>query len=312
MHRITREAQERAGYRYAFDPDDDPLLTVDPGERLVVESEDSYHGQLFAEGRRDRSTEPRSNPLSGPVAVEGASPGDTLAVHVESIEPLEGRASTYVPSWWWYLGPMASRRAMDHFVGVDPPEEARELAIELDGDNTEGTIDVDGRTVPYEPMLGTIGTAPARTPAPNGPAGPHGGNMDLPIVRPGSTVYLPVNASDALLALGDAHAAQGEAEVTGVAAEMPARTTLQVDLLRNHGLSWPRVETDTHLYAVTAKTPFSTFEDAIRLAFVLLVGWLETRGFDQYDALRLGAVAGRLLVGNFNCVAAGLPKALLD
>lgn len=303
---ISRATQADHGYRYAFDPDDVPVVTIDPGDRVVVESEDSYHGQIFEAGQRDRSTEPRSNPLSGPIAVEGATPGDALAVHVEDIEPLEDRASTYIPSWWWYLGPVASRRAMDEFIGVDAPEEARVLPIQ------NGTMDVAGREVPCDPMIGTVGTAPARIPAPNGPAGPHGGNMDLPIVGPGSTLYLPVSAPDALLYAGDAHAAQGEAEVTGVAAEMPARTTLRVDILSEYGIAWPRVETETHRYAVAAKSHFGTFEDAVRLAYVLLVQWLGELGVERYDALRLAAVAGRLVVGNFNCVAAGLPKSVVD
>jgi acetamidase/formamidase len=306
MRELTRARQAEQGYRYAFDPSDDPVITVDPGTTVAVETEDAYHGQIFDAGQRDRSAEPRSNPLCGPIAVDGATPGDTLAVHVDSIEPLDGRASTYVPSWWWYLGPLASRRAMDTFVDVEPPSEARELPI------VDGTVDVDGHAVSYEPMLGTVGTAPDRTPVPNGPAGSHGGNMDLPIVAPGSTLYLPVNVTDALVYVGDAHAAQGDAEVTGVAAEMPARTTLQVDVLNGHGLAWPRVETATDLYAVAAKTAFSTFEDAIRLAFVLLVQWLVERGLDRYEALRLAAVAGELRVGNFNCVAAGLSKRLVE
>ncbi|MFC6734444.1 acetamidase/formamidase family protein [Haladaptatus sp. GCM10025707] len=130
MHRITREQQASVGFRYAFTDDDDPLIEIQPGETVVVESEDSYHGQVLREGRRNRSTEPRSNPLSGPIYVDGATPGDTLAVHIESIEPLDGRASTYVPSWWWFLGGVPLREAMDEFLESTHPDAGVSFSIE--------------------------------------------------------------------------------------------------------------------------------------------------------------------------------------
>lgn len=303
MHSLTRDRQSKPGYRYAFDPSDSPVLTVEPGAEVRIETEDSYHGQVPEKGHRNRSTEPRSNPLSGPIAVDGACRGDTLAVHVVDIEPSHGYASTYVPSWWWYLGPMGSRRAMDRFLNTPSPEEARVLPIE------DGAVETDTAELPYEPMIGTLGTAPMRSPVPNGPAGPHGGNMDLPLISPGSTVYLPVSTDDALLYVGDAHALQGDAELTGVAAEMAADVTLKVDCISDHNISWPRIETDEAMYAVAAKTPFSTFEDAIRTAYVLLCNWLTTEyGIDRYEALRLCSLAGDLVVGNFNCVAAGIDR----
>ncbi|MFC6799501.1 acetamidase/formamidase family protein [Haladaptatus sp. DYSN1] len=305
MHRITREQQASVGFRYAFTDDDDPLIEIQPGETVVVESEDSYHGQVLREGRRNRSTEPRSNPLSGPIYVDGATPGDTLAVHIESIEPLDGRASTYVPSWWWFLGGVPLREAMDEFLESTHPDAGVSFSIE------NGTVSGGGLEMEYDPMLGTIGTAPRGPPAPNGPAGPHGGNMDLQCIKPGCTVYLPVSVTGANLSLGDAHAAQGEGEITGVAAEMAARTKLQIDVISGGNLAAPRVETDDALFAVAPRNHFASFEETIRLAYVLLVNWLCERGDEKWDAMRRCALSGRLVVGNTNCVAAGLDKSRL-
>lgn len=306
---IDLSTQATEGFHYTFDPRAEALCTVAPGEGVVIESEDSYHGQLFAHGHRDRELEPRSNPLSGPIAVEGATPGDAVAVHIEAIEPLEDRASTYLPSWWWYLGPMGSRTLMDELLDVSPTREGVILPI-TEGDGDAAAVHLGDARVPYAPMVGTVGTAPV-DPVPNGGAGPHGGNMDLPCLGPDATIYLPVRVPGAQVFLGDVHAAQGEAEVTGVAAEMRARTTVRVDIVEGLTLSWPRIETPSHRYAVAATTDFSGLADAIRVAYVALVAWLVEEGMSRDAALRLVGIGGDLLVGNVNCVAAGIADAYL-
>ena len=304
MHTIDLSTQAAEGFHYTLDARTTPLCTVAPGEQVSIESEDSYHGQLFDRGHRDRDLEPRSNPLSGPIAVGGATPGDAVAVHIEAIEPLEDRASTYLPSWWWYLGPMGSRELMDDLLGLAPDREGAVLPISETDDGTR-TVHLGDATIPYAPMVGTVGTAPTE-PVPNGGAGPHGGNMDLPCLGPGATIYLPVRVPGGQVCLGDVHAVQGDAEGTGVAAEMRARTTVRLDIIEGLSLTWPRIETPTHRYFVAATTDFSGFADAIRVAYVGLVGWLVAEGMSRETALQLVGIAGELVVGNLHCVAAGI------
>ena len=98
-----------------------------------------------------------------------------------------------------------------------------------------------------------------------------GGNMDTPEVRPGTIVYLPVNVEGALLYLGDGHAAQGEGEIAGTAAEVAMHVTLTVDLIKGRGITIPRLEDDTYLMAVGSYRPL---EDAMRIASHELIVWI--------------------------------------
>ena len=110
--------------------------------------------------------------------------------------------------------------------------------------------------------------------------------MDAPEVRPGYTLYLPVNAPGALLYLGDGHAAQGDGEVAGTAIEVPLRVRLQVDLIKGKRIGWPRFENDSALMAVGAYRPL---DDALRIAFTELVSWIhddyKLSALDAYELL---------------------------
>lgn len=302
VKRLTFERQD--GFCYSLDASADPTLTIEAGERVLVETEDAYLGQISEPGdARDREAQPKSNPLSGPISVEGAEPGDALAVTVQGIAPKRGQASTYVPSWWTYAGTLGDREAVESFLGVDLPNPATVLPI--DGETVRFG---DGVELTYAPMIGTIATAPAAGSAPHGTAGPHGGNMDLPCLAPGSRITLPVEGEGAKLYVGDAHALQGDGEITFVGAEMAAEIELTIDLEPGAAPPWPRIETEDHLYVVTAKTAYSDFADAIRLAYVHLATWLTEFGLDRWDAWQLCALNGVLRIGNLHCVAAGYPR----
>ena len=302
MVRISFEDQGE--FRYSFAADAEPVATVADGDTVVVDTEDAYEGQIREPGdRRDREAVPRSNPLTGPLRIKGAAPGDTLAVTIREIEPAIGQASTYVPSWWSHLGGTGTRELMDEFLGVDWEQVSTILPVE--GDEVVFDDDV---SLPYEPMVGTIGTAPAHGVVDNGTPGPHGGNMDLTCLGEGSTILLPVNTPGALLSIGDAHACQGEGEITLVAAEMPATITMDIAVRPDVSLVWPRIETDEYRYALAARSGFGTLDDAIRLAYVHLVNWLTDSGVEKHDAWQLVGLDGRLRLGNVSCVAAGLPE----
>ena len=140
--------------------------------------------------------------------------------------------------------------------------------------------------LPLEPMHGTVGVAPANLEARSALVpGPHGGNMDAPEVRTGTTCYLGVNVPGALFSLGDGHYRQGEGETCGVAVEGAMDTVLIVDLIKGRYTPWPRLEDDDSIMSAGSARPL---EDAFRIAHADLIMWLvHEHGLDKYDAYQL-------------------------
>lgn len=124
-------------------------------------------------------------------------------------------------------------------------------------------------TLPYEPFIGTIGTSPEVEAISALQPDYYGGNMDLPDVGVDAVIYLPVNTKGALLYLGACHAAQGDGELCGVAIEHPTVTTVQVDLIKNWTIKWPRLETRDFIMTIGSSRPM---EDAARIAYRELAG----------------------------------------
>jgi acetamidase/formamidase len=120
--------------------------------------------------------------------------------------------------------------------------------------------------------------------------------MDLPDVAPGAVVYFPVLHEGAYLYLGDCHGRQGDGELCGVAVEMPSTTTVQVDLIKNWQISWPRLETEDFIMTIGSARPM---EDAARIAYRELTRWLASDyGYDELEAYFLLTQAGRVRLGN--------------
>jgi acetamidase/formamidase len=197
--------------------------------------------------------------------------------------------------------------ALDKFLRSDLPENLRICPIR------DGKVYfTDRHVLPYEPFIGTIGTAPPLESISSGGLGNHGGNMDLPDVCPGNTLYLPVYVEGALLHLGDVHAVQGDGEITGNGVEMPAECTLTIDLLKGKTIPSPRIESEHCIMAVANSGTGRSLQDAIRVAFIQLVFWMEEEyGMDRSDAFELCAQVGRLRLGNLWAVAAKFPKTYL-
>jgi acetamidase/formamidase len=170
----------------------------------------------------------------------------------------------------------------------------------------------DTVTIPYQPMLGCIGTAPDWGVPTTIPAGIHGGNMDIVEVCPGNTIYLPVFVPGGYLYLGDAHAAMGHGELSASGLEMPAETTLTVELRKGKKISGPRIESPTELMAVATGCPM---ERATAEAFAKLILWLEADyGLDRWRAYDLLTHVARISVGYyaFGTVAVKMEKRFLD
>lgn len=260
-----------------------PRATVQPGETLRVESEDALSGQIRTpQDRRDKSQVPYSNPVAGPIGVEGARPGDVLKVRIESIESRDGQCATYT-------GPP---RQLSEWLGTEVPHGAHVCPIR-DGQ----VFWSDTVVVPYSPMLGCIGTAPDWGVPSTGPAGPHGGNLDLVEVGPGSTIHLPVFVPGGSLFLGDAHAAMGHGELSATGLEMAAVTTITVDIVPGPRPAGVRVEHAEFIMAVATQ---GTLERAIAEAYARLILWMEADyGWNRWRAYDLLTHVGRISVGYY-------------
>ena len=267
-----------------------PLMTVRPGTALRLWSDDAFAGALRAV--TDLSSEKVDlaavNPQTGPFFVEGAEPGDTLALHFVAMEPARDFGiSAAIP----YFGGLTSTERTATLQAALPDTT---WVYELD--RARNTVTFAARhsdlriDLPVEPMLGTVGVAPAggevrSSLVPDA----FGGNMDTPQMRAGATCYLRVNVPGALFSLGDGHYRQGEGEACGTAVEGAMTTTVIVELVKGPasagGPAWPRIEDDTHWMTVGSSRPL---EDAWRIGQTQLVRWFqELYGLDAMDAYQL-------------------------
>ncbi|MDP6357486.1 MAG: acetamidase/formamidase family protein [Planctomycetota bacterium] len=274
---------------YEFSRHNEPRLHIQPGKQVMVETEDAFSGQIRTpDDRRDKAVMPFSNPVNGPITVEGAEPGDSLAVRIDAIHPSLGQCATYT----------GNPKQMCEWLGIDVVSNDHVCPIR------DGLIYwSDQITIPYEPMLGCIGTAPDWGVPTTGPAGPHGGNMDLVETCPGNTVYLPVTVPGAYLYLGDAHAAMGDGELSASGLEMPSETTITVDLIKDKKLAAPRIESDDELISIASGSPM---ERAIAEAYARLILWLEEDyDWDRWKAYDLLTHVGKISIGYYQSGSVG-------
>jgi acetamidase/formamidase len=268
---------------YEFSRHNEPRARIVPGESLLVESEDALSGQIRKPGdQRDKSKMPFSNPVAGPIYIEGAEPGDALAVRIEDIRPRDDQCATYT----------GHPRALAEWLGDDVPPGAHVCPIR------DGEVHwSDDLTIPYTPMLGCIGTAPEWGVPSTGPAGTHGGNMDIIETAPGATVVLPVYVPGGFLYLGDAHAAMGHGELSATGLEMAAETTITIDLRKNQNLPGPRIEAPEEIMTIATGAPM---EHAVAEAYACLIQWLEAdHGWNRWKAYDLLTHVGRISVGYY-------------
>jgi amidase len=286
MKRVAAEP-----FIYEFSRHLEPRARIVSGETLLVESEDALSAQILTnDDRRDKEAMPFSNPVAGPIFVEGAEPGDSIAVTIHEIKPRDGQAATYT----------GAPKQLCEWLGTDVPPGAHVCPIR------DGHIYwSDDIAIPYEPMLGCIGTAPDWGVPTTGPAGPHGGNLDLVEVCPGSTIHLPVFVEGAYLYLGDAHAAMGHGELSATGLEMAAETTISVELTKSNSkkLAGPRIETPTEIVTVATGCPM---ERSIAEAYAQLILWMEEDfGWDRWKAYDVLTHVGRISVGYYGIGTVG-------
>ncbi|HJT01988.1 MAG TPA: acetamidase/formamidase family protein [Terriglobales bacterium] len=267
-------------YTYGVAP---PVARLRSGDTLEVNTLDAF-GNVLKGPPDTLSMVKGDNPLTGPFYIEGAEPGDTLAIKfldlqvdgnqgVGAFAPGFGalNSSTYTPM----LGPPLPER-----IWYYPVDHASNMAT-FHAHDSKFSVQI-----PLHPFLGCIGVAPAGGEARSSivPA-ENGGNMDAPEASVGNTLYLPVNVAGALLYMGDGHAAMGDGEVDGTAIEAPLRARLQVTVIKGSKIDWPRFENESSIMTVGITRPL---DDALRVAFTQLVGWIhQDYGLSELDAYEL-------------------------
>ncbi len=277
----------------AYDRALPPVATVEPGATVLVETHDARGGRLLDQppGRSFALPDPepgRSNPLTGPIAVRGARPGDALTVRIDGIE--------VAPVGW--CGALAGVSPVA--PGRIPRSLGRTCAVEgaterLDGARPASVRFADGVVLDAAPMVGCLGVAPADGAPGSIAAGRFGGNHDQRPVASGALVRLPVLVDEALLFVGDVHAAQGDGELSGFGLEIAATVTLTVDLEPGSAPDWPWVETADRVMVLTAAP---TFEGARDAAVAAALDAIEAQlRLEPAEALVLLSLAGDLRIG---------------
>jgi amidase len=305
-HELTEERQNT--FHFTIGPYSDPTLYIRPGDRVIVQTRDAFGGAVNDEHElpSERLTMPFVNPQSGPIVIEGAEKGDTIAVYIESMAHRPERPfgiCAMIPEFGALTGTNLTAT-----LNAPLPEKVRKVPVDA-----EHVYWSDRVTLPYAPHIGTLSTSPEIDSISSLVPDNHGGNMDLPDMCPGSITYLPVRVPGARLFIGDAHACQGDGEVCGTAVEYSSTTTIHVGLIKGWTLDWPRLENDELIMAIGSARPL---EDATRIAYRELIYWMERDyGFDRWDAYMMLSQCGKVRLGNFvdpkYTVGAGIRKTYL-
>ena len=214
-----------------------PQLTIAPGDTVAFEIKDASGGQITPSSSLAAIREMdfgKVNPVTGPVRIDGAKPGDALKVTLLSLTP----STTAGAGWGWTANIPGFGLLADQF-----PDPALHL-WKYQPDLAAPALFGPGGKVPLRPFTGTIGVAPAE-PGLHSIVPPRrvGGNMDIRDVAAGSELYLPVEVAGALFSVGDTHAAQGDGEVCGTAIESPMSIELKFELVKGAELAFPRFTT---------------------------------------------------------------------
>ena len=276
-----------------YDASLEPVLTVNPGDTIKIETLSLPKGQgtdftslgispqeiprdfiRVLEEVKEKGPGPHS--LTGPIYVEGAKPQDVLEVEMLEINPR-------LPFGHTIFRPGAGT-IPDRF----PYTRTKIIRINMN----ERTAELPGGAIaPLKPFFGSIGVAPPPITGriSSTPPGSYGGNMDNKELTQGSKVYIPVHAEGALLSMGDGHALQGDGEVCGTAVETSLTGTIRLQLRKDLQLKWPMAETPTHIITMGFH---QDLDEATRIALHNTIDYLtDIQGMTEDDAYMLSSIA---------------------
>lgn len=300
----------------------DPIAFVSPGDTVTIDTV-SHEGLIADQGAPEaffaRFGIPREQVLadavaiytrvqhsglgphivSGPLHIDGAEPGDVLAVHILAATP---RTPYGVNSMRTTKGGLPDEFTLN-----------RSIVISFDLDRQRALF-APGIEVPLAPFFGIMATGPAASLGlvSSVPPGAHGGNIDLKELTAGSTFYLPVHVPGGLFMVGDGHAAQGNGEVDLTAIETSLTGTFRFEVIKDRSLTWPRAETPTHWIAVGLH---ESLDEAMKIAIRETVAFLtDEKGLAREDAYALASIAVDFevtqVVDGVKGIHAMIPKAI--
>jgi acetamidase/formamidase len=280
IHDLTADA-----FHYAWDNALEPALEVEPGEVVALHARDASDEQIRANSTSEDVAKidfAHVNPVSGPVFVKGARPGDVLAVELLELQPSAWGWTAIIPGF----GLLADEFA-DPWLRISPV------------DARAGTVRFcEQVSLPLRPFPGTLGVAPGERGAhPILPPTRSGGNLDIKHLSAGATLYLPVSVEGALFSLGDTHAAQGDGEVCGTAIESAMDVAVRLSIRRDLSIDAPQYD----IPAAAAPAPGAQHVctgvgpdllEAARDAVRAMIGYLgERHGIERQEAYALTSVA---------------------
>ena len=267
QHRLSRDQ-----VIWSFGPDLEPVLEVAPGDTVVFETNDCFTGQIRSED--DLVTEidlERINGATGPVAVKGTEPGDSLIAEILEVKPIDWGVATLIPGFGQLIDEV--RSPLTRLFRVE-----------------DGMVRMNDRvSFPARPMVGVVGVATDGDRLSNGLAGRHGGNLDDHLHGAGARIFFPVRQPGGMFAVGDMHASMGDGEICFTGVEIAGEVTVRFNLLKGKQATWPVTELrDCWLPHATA----DDYGDALKLvseeAARLLV---DEHGFSIEDAFIFLSVA---------------------
>ena len=287
MHRGSLHEVRPDAFNYVWDNSIEPALSVESGSEVVLHVRDASDEQIGpqsgveAVGALDFS---HINPVSGPVEVRGARPGDVLAVEILEFTPRDWGWTALIPGFG-----LLADEFPDPWLRISKvdPESGRVAFSE-------------GITLPYEPFPGTIGVAP-REPGEHSivPPSDWGGNLDIKHLRAGTTLYLPVGVDGALFSVGDTHAAMGDAEVCGTAVETAMDITVRLTVRSDLSMTAPQYDLPAGELARTERSAYHVctgvapdLMEASRRATRAMIEYLGHRyGLERQEAYAVVSVA---------------------
>ena len=274
------------------------LIRIKSGEVVSTKTLDS----AGLDERAQKKSEP-FNPLTGPFFVEGAEPGDALAVTLRKVRLNRDWGWSAYRLGLFSLTPEMVEHIYPNDIHPDLVIKGRNTIVPWDLDRKVNTVrlrtpksQVHRLEFPAKPMLGCIGVAPAGDFAPtSGPSGGYGGNLDYNKIGEGATVYLPVYHLGGLLFVGDGHALQADGEPTGTGIETSMDVEFVVELKKGAKLIGPRVETSDEIISIGSQPEFaSALDNGLKMATSDMANWLaKDYGMEPWAAHLLIGYQGR-------------------
>jgi len=270
MQTVSREA----GIIYEFNKTNQPIVTVESGSTVRIETYDCFKNQIDSEEMELAELDwNQINPATGPIHVQGAMPGDVLKVTIEKIE-IDSKGVMLV-------GPDLG------VMGNDIEQmTAKILPIE------DGHVLFNELRIPVNKMIGVIGVAPIGEGVNCGTPGAHGGNMDNKMVTEGATLYFPVAVEGALFGLGDFHAAMGDGEVSVSGVEVAGAATVTFEVIKGELIHQPLLENEVSFTQIASA---KTLDEASKMATELMIKRIvERTGMSISEVTMLMSAAGQL------------------